>query len=145
MFGNLLTKTLPIGKGTATAGMISASAQSGRTVYTQMQREVAMAIAREIAFKMYPPRITAVTPGRIALNYHSDFLPLGTVVYVTAANGVSTIKCVVAPGSGGYATAVPDGAGSLAGVEVGSIVNVVDRDDPAAQGRRYERVDLPSG
>jgi len=103
-----------------------------------------MAIARDVAFKMFPPRVTAVTSGRVALNYPSSFLPLGTVVYLTAANGVSTIKCVVAPGSGGgYATVVPDGAANLSGVTVGSIVNVVDRDDPAAQGRRYERVDLP--
>jgi hypothetical protein len=79
----------------------------------------------------------------VSLNYSSTFLPAGTLVYLTAANGVSTIKCVIAPGSGGYATAVPDGAANLAGVTVGSIVNIVAGDDPAAQGRRYERVNLP--
>ena len=83
------------------------------------------------------------SPGRVSLNYPSTFLPVGTVVYLTAANGVSTIKCIVAPGSGGSATAVPDGSANLSGVTVGSIVNIVDADDPAARGRRYERVDLP--
>lgn len=143
VFGNMLTETLPVGGATNTPGMVSASVQSGRTLYTQLQREVAMGIARDVAFKMFPPRISAVTAGRIALNYNSQFIPLGTVVYVTAPNGVSTIKCVVAPGAGNYATAVPDGPGDLAQAVVGSIVTVVDADDPAAQGRRTQRVDLP--
>jgi hypothetical protein len=145
VFGNLLTKTLRLDAATVTPGIATASVQSGRTVYTQLQRAVALAIARDVAFRQYPPRVMAVTPGRASLNYASTFLPAGTVVYLPAANGVSTIKCVVAPSAGGYASVVPDGAGSLAHVPVGALVTVVDADDPAAQGRRYERVDLPPG
>ena len=142
VFGNLLTRTMPLAQNMETPGMASASTQSGRTIYTRMQREVAMAIARRGLQDVPSARDRRDTrtsgaqlperfhPHRIGRLRHGWQRHLDDQVHRRA--GCRRVRPLV-----------PDGGGDLSSVQVGGMVDIVDADDPAARGRRFERADLP--
>jgi hypothetical protein len=143
VYGGLITKHLEIGSNIETQGMSSSSNQSGEAVYTELQNQLAFAVARSVAFHVVPLRVVARDGDRIRLNYGAPMLTLGAIVHVTGEDGIATIRYDVTSADAGGATAEKDGDGDTSHIMPGSPATFLEADDPAANERRYHRVDLP--
>ncbi|MBV9883658.1 MAG: hypothetical protein JO276_11670 [Sphingomonadaceae bacterium] len=140
VFGATIIRSVDLSSAQAAGGMITASAQSPHAIYDAMQRELALGAARAIAFHFDPLRVTSVDGREVQLNYGTPLLTLGTIVLVPDAGG-RPIRYQV---TGALPqSAVAEVMGDLGQIAPGTIASVVDRDDPAANGRRFRRVDLP--
>ena len=115
IFGGLLTKRLETGFSMQTPGLASSSVQSGKAVYTELQHQVALAVARMIAFRLEPLRVTNVNGKNIQLNYGAPLLDLGTAVQVTSNDG-SIVRFNVTGAGQGSAQATYDGGGDAGSV-----------------------------
>ena len=140
--GALITKRLETSGGMTTPGLTSANARSAEATYAELQQQVALAVARNVAFAIEPLRVTAVTGSGIQLNYGAPLLQLGSLVQVTAADGTIVRYNVTGAGQGS-AQATYQGGGPAAAVTPGNRAIALEADDPAANARRFERVDLP--
>lgn len=143
VFGNVLTKRMVLSSGLETASGSFQSNETGRTTYTQLQREVALAVARAVSFHLAPLTVVDATDRRVKLNYGAAYLPLGATVLVPAERGMRMVKAVIVSADNDTALAEADGGGSFAGVVVGSKARFVEADDPAANAPRWDRVELP--
>ncbi|WP_293901125.1 hypothetical protein [Phenylobacterium sp.] len=143
VYGALLTKSLETGSDISTGGFRATSSQSGQALYTQLQHEVALAVARQVAFHLVPMRVTGGDGRQIQLSYGAPMLTLGTIVMATSADGATTLRYNVTSAGAGMATAQLDGDGDPSRIGPGSIATVIEADDPAANGRRFKRVELP--
>lgn len=143
IFGALLTKHLETGSNVSVDGFSSQSAKSGQSLYTELQHEVAFAVARSVAFHLVPLRVSSGGGRRIQLNYGAPLLKLGTLLQAASPDG-SVIRYTVTSAASGTANAEIDGDGDDAGIRPGSLITVIEADDPAANGRRFQRVGLPN-
>jgi hypothetical protein len=144
VYGGLLTKHLETGSNIQTPGMETGSYQpNGEATYTQLQNQIALAVARLAAFHIVPLQVTGNDGGQIRLNYGSPLLTLGTIVHATSPDGGATVRYNVVSADAGGATAEKDGDGDAARIVPGSTATVIEADDPAANERKYKRVDLP--
>lgn len=144
VYGGLLTKHLETGSEIHTRGLETRSSQSGEAVYTELQHQVALAVARLVAFRIEPLRVVGADDRTIRLNYGSPLLTLGTIVHATSPNGAASVRYVVTSASPEGATAEVDGeVGDWTRIGPGSLASVVEADDPAANERRIKKVDLP--
>lgn len=142
IYGGLLTKHLETGSNLSTPGLSTGASQSGEAVYTELQHQVALAVARLVAFHIDPLRVVGGDGREIRLNYGSPLLTLGAIVHVTT--GADTVRYNVTSASPEGATAEVDGeVGNPAGIGPGALASMVEADDPAANERRIKRVDLP--
>jgi hypothetical protein len=143
VYGGLLTKHIETGSNIKTPGLETSSSQSGEALYTVLQHEVALAVARVVAFHIDPLRVVSTDEKEIHLNYGSPLLTLGTIVHVTSPDS-GTVRYAITASSPEGATAEVDGErGDWAKVVPGSLVNVIESDDPTANERRMKKVDLP--
>lgn len=111
-----------------------------RVSYDTLQREIALATARSVSFKLVPLHVTELQGRRVGFNYGSPLLVLGTVVQVDSTSGYPA-KYRVTSAIGETAWAEP--IGPAADLQIGAHASVIESDDPAANGRRYDRVELP--
>lgn len=121
------------------AGGGCSSGQASREHYDLLQRELALSAARSLAFKLKPLRVVGSQGRTIELNYGGPFLALGTIVQVITASGMSA-KYRVTSALGQQSFAAP--MGLTAPVAPGAAADVIDSDDPAANGRRFEKVEI---
>ncbi len=142
VYGGLITKSLEIGSAMETQGLSSGTSRSGQALYTELQHEVALAVARTVAFRIEPLRVTGVSGSRIQLNYGAPLLRLGTMVQVTAPSG-AIIRYNVTGAGQGSAQADYYGGAPAGEATPGSTAIVIEQEDPAANGRRFEKTDLP--
>ena len=144
VYGGLLTKHLETGSNIQTPGMETASYQpNGEATYTQLQNQVALAVARIAAFHIVPLQVVGSEGGQIRLNYGSPLLTLGMTVHATSPDGGATVRYNVVSADAGGATAEKDGDGDASRIVPGSTASVIEPGDPAENERRYKRVDLP--
>ena len=143
VYGVLLTKHLETGSTIKTSGYYSSSASSGQGLYTQLQHEVALAAARLIAFHITPLRVVGGDGRQVQLNYGSPLLTLGTMVQATSLDGSTMVRYTVTSSGPGSAIAEVDGDGDTSRITPGSLAVVMEADDPASNGRRMKRVELP--
>lgn len=139
--GGELTKRLQISSLIASGNMGTATQSDGAALYTSIQHEVAETVARAVAFKMSPLLVMSVEGNNIALNYGSPLIKAGTMIQVLAPSG--PIRFTVSGAEQGRAIAHKDGTGDLSLLVPGTPATVIEPEDPAANGRRMERVDLP--
>ena len=78
----------------------------------------------------------------VRLSYGQPLLPMGSLVQIRAHNGFNDIKYRVISASEGDAVAHKEGEGDPA-VEIGSPAMFIEDDNPAANGRRTKREELP--
>lgn len=140
--GNMITKTIEIGSATGGESTTAVTAETGRTIYTQLQREVAFAVARSAAFKLVPLRVDEVTDRRVKLNYGTPLLARGAVILLEGPGG-EEIKCTVGLTGSGYAWAETRGTGDIGAVEPGSVATYAEADSDEANTPTFDRVDLP--
>lgn len=143
IYGGLSSKTIETGVHVDADNLHATSSMTGDAVYGVMQNELALAIARIVAFKIEPLRVTQVEGERIRLNYGSPFLKLGTLVEVGGEDSLYAIKYNVVSASNGNAVAEVDGDNVTSSIRAGMQATMVEADDPAANGRRYQRNRLP--
>lgn len=143
VFGTLLTKTIEMGSDIKVGGFEASSNDSGQAVYGRLQHEVALAIARAVAFHFTPLRVVDGDGRQIRLNYGAPLLTLGMIVQATSPDGATTVRYNVVSSADGFASARVDGGGDAARIVRGSRATVIEADDPAANARRYDKVELP--
>jgi hypothetical protein len=143
VFGGVLTKHLETGSDIRTSGLHSGASQSGQAVYDELQNQIALAAARMVAFHIDPLRVVDGGRSQIRLNYGSPLLTVGTIVEVVPPGGGDSLRYLVTSADPGGASAKPDGEGDSSAVQPGVTANVVEADDPAANRRRIQRVELP--
>ena len=143
VFGGVMTKHMETGSQIRTSGLSTSSGQSGEAVYTELQNEVALAIARTVAFHIDPLRVVDGGGKQIRLNYGSPLLQVGTVIEAPRPGAQRGLHYLVDSADPSGATAHQDTEGDSSSVGPGLAVNVIESDDPAANTRRTERVELP--
>lgn len=143
IYGGLSSKTIETGVHVDADGLYASSSMTGDAVYGVMQNELALAIARIVAFKIEPLRVTQTDGDRVRLNYGSPFLKLGTLVEVGTEDSLYAVKYSVVSASNGSAVAEVDGDNDTASIRAGMQATMIEADDPAANGRRYKRNRLP--
>ena len=143
VFGTLLTKTIETGFD-AKVGTFQASAnESGQALYTRLQQQVALAVARAVAFHFTPLRVVGGGGREIQLNYGAPLLTLGTIVEATSPDGSTAVRYNVLSAASGSARARFEGGGDPSRIVPGSRAVVIEADDPAANARRFDKVELP--
>lgn len=143
VYGGALTKRFPIGAHTRTSSVASDQSDTGRSNFSQLQREVAYAVARSVTFHIAPLRVTANDGHRLQLNYGAPLVPLGSAVQVPHTGSLRTSRLNVVSATGTDSLAESEVPVDLGDVPVGTVVTFAEADDPAANTRRYERQELP--
>lgn len=143
IYGGLGTKTVETGSKINADGTYSWTNMGGDAIYGVLQTELALAIARSVAFKIVPLTVTEVDGGRIGLNYGAPLLKLGSSISVNGSNGLRTVRFLVVSAQNGTAIAEVDGDVDTSAIRPGAEATFAEDDDPAANGRRYDRVRLP--
>lgn len=141
--GGLATKVVETGARIDADGTYAATSMTGDAVYGVLQNEIALAIARIVAFKIIPLTVVETDGDRIALNYGAPFLKLGSSLSVPSGSGLRAIRFLVVSAGSGVAIAEVDGDVDTSNIKVGAVATFAEEDDPAANGRRYDRVKLP--
>lgn len=143
VFGTLLTKTIETGYDVKVGRFQASANESGQALYGRLQQEVALAVARAVAFHFNPLRVTGGDGRQIQLNYGAPLLGLGTIVQATSPDGATMVRYNVISSADGSALARFEGGGDPARIVPGSRARVIEPDDPAANGRLYDKVELP--
>jgi hypothetical protein len=144
IYGGLFTKHMEIGSSGRAQGVETSSSQSGEAIYTELQNQAALAVARLVAFHIVPLKVVGVNGKNIQLNYGSPLLTLGAIVHATSPDGSTTVRyTVTSAGQEGAAARVDGEVGDWSRIGPDSLANVVEADDPAANERRIEKTDLP--
>jgi hypothetical protein len=143
VYGGLLTKHMETGSAFNSSGFDSRSARSGEGLYTELQHQVALAVARLVAFRIEPLRVTGAQGRQIRLNYGTPLLTLGAIVHANSPDGGPPVRYRVTSANTDSAFAELDGEGNPARIVTGATATVIESDDPTANERRVQRVDLP--
>ncbi|HYF23034.1 MAG TPA: hypothetical protein VD929_06515 [Caulobacteraceae bacterium] len=141
--GGLLTKQMETSYDINAGGRRAYGSTSGQALFTQMQHQVALAVARQVAFRLVPMKVTSSNGSSIRLNYGSPLLTMGTMIEATSPDGGTVVRYAVTSSNASTATAELDGDGDPARIVPGSTAVVIEPEDPAANGRRMKRVNLP--
>lgn len=124
-------------------GTVAASVSSGEGLYSLLQRQLALAAARKIAFHFNPLVVSQGGGKRIQLNYGAPLLETGSMLSVTSSDGSVAARYRVTSASSGTALAEQMGDTDSRNIGPGSIASVIERGDPAANQSVLERVELP--
>lgn len=143
LFGALLTKKMEVGSDVKVDGFQETSGESGQALYTKLQHEVALAVARQVVFHFAPLAVTSVQGREIQLNYGTPLLPMGMLIQARSPDGATVARYRVTSAGSGTALAELDGDDPRGRIGPGSQAMVIEADDPAANGRRYKKVELP--
>jgi hypothetical protein len=143
IYGGVFTKRLETASAIKTDAINTSSTMSGQALYTQLQHEIALTAARLVAFHFAPLKVIGGDGREIQLNYGAPLLKLGTALEITSPDGGVTARYNVVSATATTATATIDGDGDTVRIVPGSTGQVLEADDPASNGRRLKRVDLP--
>ena len=141
IYGGLLTKKIETESAIGALGFRTSSSQSGQGLYGELQHQVALSVARLIAFRVVPLRVVGADGGRIELNYGSPLLSFGDLIDASGPDG-RPIRYRVSSATDATAWAQVVGTGG-AGVPVGATATYIDADSAAANARTIQRVELP--
>jgi hypothetical protein len=140
IYSGTVTASVEIASSSYVSGDSSSSGMSPRLIYDRVQRELALAAARAISFRLVPARVISATGETIQINYGAPLLRSGSLVLVQSERSAPA-RYRVRSVFGSTATAERERGSEVA--KPGALVSVVEADDPAQNGRRYQRVDLP--
>ena len=140
VYGGSVTKSVEVGSHAVAGSSRCGVGGDDPGAYEQLEREIALAAARAIVFRLAPLRVEAAGERGIALNYGSPFLRLGDAVDVRDRDG-ARLRFRVSRSDGAGAFATPDGPRGL--VAVNAVASFVEPDDAMNNARRFDRVELP--
>ena len=140
VWGGTVTRSVDAGSYINAGGGGAASSAGPQAIYTSLQRELALAAARGIAFHIDPLRVVAVDGGSVRINYGGPLLELGDELNVVGGDGRPIrYRVTSASGDGAWAKAETTGLQPAPG----SPVTFIEKDSAAANARHIERVELP--
>ena len=142
-FGNSIVKTLTFDEQVQAGDMSSSRTQSDGVTYARLQRELAFAVSRAVAFHLSPIRVVGNSGRRLRVNYGTPLLGVGGSVSVDGGLGTGLIRGTVVSAGTGFAEVEAAGGGDLSGVELGSIATFAEPEDPAARTTVFPNVELP--
>ena len=140
VWGGTVTRSVDAGSYINAGAGGAASGMGPQAIYTSLQRELALAAARGIAFHIDPLRVAAVDGGSVRVNYGGPLLELGDQLDVVGGDG-RPIRYRVTSASGDGAWAKAESAGLQP--TPGASVTYIEKESGAANARRVERVELP--
>jgi hypothetical protein len=143
VFGGIFSKSIETGSSVGVGGFSASNSRSGQALYGELQHQVALEVARLVAFRLEPLRVVSNEGRQITLNYGAPLLTLGSIVHVTSSDRNVVVRYSVVSSDATSAIARADNEGDVSRIVPGSIGTVIEAEDPAANGRRLKRVDLP--
>ena len=143
IFGAPIVTEIETGSAAAVRGTFAVNASSGDGLYSLLQRQLALAVARKIAFHFQPLLVKQGSGKKVQLNYGSPLVEVGSLVSITSTDGSSSSRYRVDSVSTGSALATQFDDSNSVGIAPGSIAIVIEKGDPAANQSRMERVELP--
>lgn len=143
LFGNSVVKRVESGARYDGGAIQMSSSRSQSSAYAQLQRDLAFAVSRGVAFHLDPLRVIGQSGGRIRVNYGSPLVPLGAAMILDAGLEGGQIRGNVVAAGQGFADVESEAGHDLSGVRIGSLVTFAEAEDPASNMPRFERVDLP--
>jgi hypothetical protein len=127
----------------ASRGSASASAMSGEVVYSLLQRQLSLAVARKVAFYFKPLIVSQGSQKRIELNYGAPLLDVGSMLTVNGRDSATSARYRVTSVGGNSALAEQIGDADSRDIGIGSVATVIEAGDKAANQSVLERVELP--
>ena len=124
-------------------GTVAASVSSGEGLYSLLQRQLALAAARKIAFHFNPLVVSQGAGKKIQLNYGAPLLETGSMLSVTSSDGSVAARYRVTSVSSGTALAEQMGDADSRNIGPGAVATVIEKGDPAANQSVLERAELP--
>lgn len=143
VYGAPLVKRVETGYRIQANGETSWGRSTGDAMLSAMQRQIALAVARVVAFRVKPLVVTRVDGTDIRLNHGAPLLSLGDTVMVQGADGIRGIKFRVVNAASGSAAAEVDGDQPELSIAPGAEVQFIENDSDEANARRYRKVRLP--
>jgi hypothetical protein len=142
-FGNSIVKTLTFDEQYQSGDYSSSRTQSDSVTYSRLQRELAFAVSRAVAFHLSPIRVVGNSGRRLRVNYGTPLLTVGGTVTIDGGLETGIIRGTVVAASTGFADVEAAGGRDLAGVRLGSIATFAEPEDPASNTPAFPNVELP--
>lgn len=143
IYGGALTKSFNVATLVETSGSSFQSAQSGRTVFSQLQEEVGYAVARQILFHFEPLRVVANDGQAVAFNYGPPLIPMGAAIMVSGEKSLQPKRLIVTGALPGRAVAQSPALASVEDVTIGSAAFFAEEEDPYSDQSVIPSVRLP--
>jgi len=116
--------------------------RSGEGLYSKLEQNMAVAVARKIALHFKPIRPVSIESDVIVLNYGNYILPVGSKLRATNGKGFSVFLNVVSSDDFNSVANI-DGDGSEIEITPDWVISFLDSENPNTNGRRFKRNDLP--
>lgn len=142
-FGNSIVKTLTFDENYQSGDYSSSRTQSDSATYSRLQRELAFAVSRAVAFHLSPIRVVANNGRRLRVNYGAPLLTVGGTVNLDGGLDLGIIRGTVVAAGTGFADVEAAGGRDLTGVRLGSIATFAEPEDPGARTVVFPNVELP--
>lgn len=143
VFGAPVVAQIDTSSATIVRGTVGASEASGEGLYGLLQRQLALAVARKVAFHFRPMLVVQGGGRKIQLNYGGPLLEAGAMISVTSPDGSSAARYRVTSVGEGTALAQQIDDAASGGIVAGSRATVIEKGDPAANQSLMERAELP--
>ncbi len=143
VFGDLVVTRMETDAAGTARGTASVSQSTGEGLYGLLQRDVALAVARKVAFHFNPLFVSQGGGGKIQLNYGAPLLEVGLMLSATAPNGNSAARYRVTSVSNGTALAHQIDDSDSNDIVGGSHATVIEKGDKAENQSQNEKVVLP--
>lgn len=143
VFGAVVVTQMETGSADTARGTAGVSQSSGEGLYGLLQREVALTVARKVAFHFNPLLVSQGGGRKIQLNYGTPLLEVGSMLNATAPDGSMVVRYRVTSVGDGNALAQQIDESVSTGIVAGSRATVFERGDNAENESQDEKVVLP--
>lgn len=142
-FGNSIVKTLTFDEQYQSGDYRESRTQNDSVTYGRLQRELAFAVSRAVAFHLSPIRVVENNGRRLRVNYGAPLLNVGASLSVDGGLDAGIIRGTVVAAGTGFADVEAPGGRDLSRVRVGSIATFAEPEDPGANTPAFPNVELP--
>jgi len=142
VYGQSLNTSVKTAQDFQAGGVTSSSTNDGKGIYAAIEKKVALAVARSITFHFDPPRVQSVSSNQIILNYGAPLFETGDLVQIILP-GAGIVNFHVVGSVGAQSVAEVEGRHDLSAIKPGAEVAFIEVGSPAANSKRFERVELP--
>lgn len=143
-FGGSIVKTLTFDEQYQSGDSSSSRTQSDSVTYSRLQRELAFAVSRAVAFHLSPIRVIGNSGRRLRVNYGTPLLTVGGTVNFDGGLETGIIRGRVVAAGAGFADVEAPGGRDLTGVRLGSIATFAEPEDPGSNTPVFPNVELPN-
>lgn len=143
-FGGSIVKTLTFDEHYQSGDYSSSRTQSDSVTYSRLQRELAFAVSRAVAFHLSPIRVIGNSGRRLRVNYGTPLLTIGGTVNIDGGLATGIIRGTVVAAGTGFADVEAVGGRDLTAVRLGSIATFAEPEDPASSTPAFPNVELPN-